>query len=1504
MKRFYRVVPVVAILFFTLTFSMHAQESGIKKRMSIPLENMSKSDGILDLAKEYSRSFGHMVQSENGKPIFEKYLDCSKNIQLKTTELEDNWDDRFAFPGPGVDGSIYTIFIDGTNVYIGGSFTQIGDVSANHIAKWDGNTWSPLGSGVDSPVIAVAVNGNYVYAGGYSTFQPTSVFEGNCIEIWDGNTWSGTGMFDWVSDMTLSDGDVYIVGHFGTPFTTHENYCITKWNGIICSSFGNGLYSYVINTIAVNGSDMYVGGNEIHRISPGSDYINVAKWDGNIWSSLGSGVDDEVNAIAVNGSDVYVGGKFYHAGGMDANYIAKWDGSTWYSLGSGVNGRVDAITVSGSDVYVGGWFTQAGGADANHIAKWDGSAWESLGNDVNGGVSAIAVSGSDVYVGGGFLKAGDVNANRIAKWNGNTWSSLGNESLGSGMNDVVNAVAVCENNIYVAGNFTQAGNIDVDYIAKWNGIAWSTIGSGVDGRVKSMYVNGSDVFVIGEGVSNYIAKWDGSTWSSLGSGEWVEQITTLAISGSDVFIGGWFEEIDGITVNHIAKWDGSTWSSLGSGVDDGVNTIAISGNDVYVGGGFEEIDGITVNYIAKWDGSTWSSLGNGIYDGIVNIIAISGNDVYVGGELEEADGITLNNVAKWNGSTWCSLGDGVDGPVDRIAISGSDIYVEGDFEEAGGIPANNIAKWNGSTWSSLGDGIGDINVIAVSGDNLYVGGPKRQENSYATGYIAKWDGSTWSYLESELNGTVASIAVNGNDVFFGGSFTRVGGKSSSYIACWHESGLESLTIISPNGGENWFVGGNHDITWTSSGTSGTVKIEYSTDSGSTWTDIVTSTDDDGTYSWTVPNTPSDQCLIRVSDTDGDPSDVSDTVFSIIEPIADLRASVNGQNILLDWTAPDGATEFNIYRGTTYNFAPDLTNGTNRIGDHITDQDESTEGIQWTDTGNGADIVGDPNVNYFYQVTAFVPATQAAVKHAASSINPKGTPHTATGQIYNSDSSLPGNTDIQFSAYITTRPEEVLTQASFGSGYQDGYWVVSVGNFPSDWSAGEILHLDIENTTNGESGVLEMTLTNDDPDMAPDLTLSHIVESSPSNTAGEFDIALTTTEGTNINEVVLVMETSEIQNPITTAEELANAIPNCSVVYYWDAAGQGTMGHPKGLPFNNFAVQTGYPYPVNVTADGVWTVAGKVSHASFNLVTTENTDINHIGLPLNQNDLTTAEELGEDITDCTVVYYWDVAGQGTMGHPIGLPFNNFAVTPGHAYYVNVTGNSTWPQENVASLSLAKNQSRLHNLDNKRSPGAGIPHLAYGEYQLAKAKDKDCSITLKSWIEGREEEILTESHVGVGFDERYWWVEVSNLESPWQVGDVLHVELLVNGGEYSGTQSIPLSTNGADVGNPITINYTPERILPTQYALLRNYPNPFNPETHIGYELPEESNIRLEIYDVTGSLVRTLVNKQQSAGRYEVIWDGKNTHGNRIVSGLYFYKMTTPKYTHVQKMMLVK
>ena len=93
-------------------------------------------------------------------------------------------------------------------------------------------------------------------------------------------------------------------------------------------------------------------------------------------------------------------------------------------------------------------------------------------------------------------------------------------------------------------------------------------------------------------------------------------------------------------------------------------------------------------------------------------------------------------------------------------------------------------------------------------------------------------------------------------------------------------------------------------------------------------------------------------------------------------------------------------------------------------------------------------------------------------------------------------------------------------------------------------------------------------------------------------------------------------------------------------------------------------------------------------------------------------------------------------------------------------------------------------------------------------------------------------------------------------------------------------------------------------PEEFALRNNYPNPFNPSTTIKYQLPDAGDVRLEIFNVVGQSVRTLVDQQEGAGRYEMQWDATNNNGQSLSSGVYFYRLQAGEFQEVKKMLLMK
>jgi hypothetical protein len=94
------------------------------------------------------------------------------------------------------------------------------------------------------------------------------------------------------------------------------------------------------------------------------------------------------------------------------------------------------------------------------------------------------------------------------------------------------------------------------------------------------------------------------------------------------------------------------------------------------------------------------------------------------------------------------------------------------------------------------------------------------------------------------------------------------------------------------------------------------------------------------------------------------------------------------------------------------------------------------------------------------------------------------------------------------------------------------------------------------------------------------------------------------------------------------------------------------------------------------------------------------------------------------------------------------------------------------------------------------------------------------------------------------------------------------------------------------------------IPEQFELHQNYPNPFNPTTRIKYGLPVSSTVRIDIFNILGQLVSTVINDKQPAGYYEVTWDAKTDTGADLPSGVYFYRVAAKDFSATRSMVFQK
>ena len=338
---------------------------------------------------------------------------------------------------------------------------------------------------------------------------------------------------------------------------------------------------------------------------------------------------------------------------------------------------------------------------------------------------------------------------------------------------------------------------------------WDVITDSANGPVHAIFADGNDVYfggdftIIGGISANRIAMWDGNTWTAFSTG-FNNIVWDIKKFGGDIYACGEFNS----PTQKIAMWDGAAWQPLGSGLNSTGYSMTEFNSELVVAGDFETANGITVNYIASWNGSVWSDL-NGGFDGDVYNIKVVGSDLYVGGSFSNntaAIPVPVNNVASWNGSVWSALASGISGSfVTAIEADGTDIYFGGDFTTADpsglNISTNSIALWNGSSWSALSGGVGAgnvINWITLIGTDIVVAGEITSADGDLTGNVAKWNGSSWSSVDEGVAYTTSNIAViyrieitpYGNMI--GGDFNLAGGERISN--CCFYSNVDKTTI--------------------------------------------------------------------------------------------------------------------------------------------------------------------------------------------------------------------------------------------------------------------------------------------------------------------------------------------------------------------------------------------------------------------------------------------------------------------------------------------------------------------------------------------------------------------------------------------------------------------------------------------------------------------------------------------------------------------------------------
>lgn len=344
----------------------------------------------------------------------------------------------------------------------------------------------------------------------------------------------------------------------------------------------------------------------------------------------------------------------------------------------------------------------------------------------------------------------------------------------------VNVMHIVGNILYIGG-MQSTENLPVFGSYNLSTGEWTSI-SNIGSFVYCMDSLGTDLY-IGAGTGSYIPcvyKYDTLTGLTTLVGNTTGFLSTvgysacsaLKIVGTNLHVYGTADEADGVALTGgMAIWDtvAETWSAWGTGANTWVYAMEKIGSDLYLGGAFTIIGGVSCSKVAVWNGSTFAPLDVGL-DGAVYALRAYGTNLLAGGAF-------TGGLAEWDGAAWTVFGGGTAGIVYGIDVYLSDVYITGDFTDLG----NYIAKYSGGFWDGLSNGLDNIGrCIILNNQDVYVGGQfthvdfDGKEVKRLAAYFTNFD-SVLDYLENSgqfnlgaaiHNATAAAITSAGEIPFW------------------------------------------------------------------------------------------------------------------------------------------------------------------------------------------------------------------------------------------------------------------------------------------------------------------------------------------------------------------------------------------------------------------------------------------------------------------------------------------------------------------------------------------------------------------------------------------------------------------------------------------------------------------------------------------------------------------------------------------------------------------
>ena len=293
-------------------------------------------------------------------------------------------------------------------------------------------------------------------------------------------------------------------------------------------------------------------------------------------------------------------------------------------------------------------------------------------------------------------------------------------------------------------------------------------------------------------------------------------------------------------------------------------------------------------------------------------------------------------------------------------------------------------------------------------------------------------------------------------------------------------------------------------------------------------------------------------------------------------------------------------------------------------------------------------------------------------------------------------------------------------------------------------------------------------------------------------------------------------------------------------------------------------------------------------------------LNMISLPLMPAESYTASSFA-DMIGATVVIQLDTAMQQFVGFTADQEGDGFAIEGGKGYIVNVPGGGMVTFTGTAWGNTVE--------DAAAAPSVQLPSTAWAFVVSGDLLETEAGVSYTVVARNHRTGEVATRLVSSDYKEfNAVWADLTR-KSVIEAGDKLEVTLL---DEWDNIVSGPFTHKVGieDLRNAyLSLALTVGDVHPAETILGQNFPNPFNPETWIPYQLEKSADVSLQIYDTSGGIVRTIDLGFKSQGFYmtrstAAYWDGRNNMGEQVASGVYFYSLQTPDFSATRKMLILK